>query len=117
MSDHQPDLGRLVPSLVDMPRFQMPVIKSPPEYAFESLRSALQSFQRGLDADTEIGIIASGAATVIHIESLSFNGQMFTFDGVDSEGRRSRVIQHFTQTNIQLIAVPKTLEQPRRIGF
>ena len=96
---------------------KMPEIKSIPEYAFEALVAEIRRFQDGLSDEMEVGIVANGAGLTIHVESLSFSGQMIVFTGVDSEAREARLIQHYTQANVQMIAVRKLAEEPRRIGF
>lgn len=95
----------------------IPEIKSIPDYAFDALRDEIRRFQVNIPQESEIGIIANGGGTMIHIESFSMRGQMIVFDGVDADGRTARLIQHYTQVNVQLVAVQKLQEQPRRIGF
>ena len=100
-----------------IPKFTMPEIpemKSIPEHAFDALVEEMRRFQNKLQDDVEVGIVANGAGLVIHVNSLRFSSQMIVFD---SEGRDARLIQHYTQVNVQMIAVPKLEEEPRRIGF
>lgn len=70
-----------------------------------------------LGEDEELGIVADGAGSVIHVETLTRSDQMFTVDGTDSEGRFARLIMHYTQTRLHLVAVPKLADNARRIGF
>lgn len=42
---------------------------------------------------------------------------MFVFSGFDNFGRTARLIQHFTQVNVQMVAVDKLNETASRIGF
>lgn len=103
-----------------MPRLttsDLPEIKSIPEYAFDALVKEMRRFQDRLNDDVEVGIVANGAGLVIHVNSLRFSSQMIVFDGTDGEGRDARLIQHYTQVNVQMIAVPKLEDEPRRIGF
>lgn len=95
----------------------LPQIKSVSESAYEALVERITDFQRMLKDDEELGIVANGAGSVIHVETLTRSNQMFTVDGTDSEGRFSRLIVHYTQTNLHLLAVPKLEAEPRRIGF
>lgn len=92
-------------------------MKSIPEYAFDDLNEEILSFQKSIADDMEVGVVASGGVAVIHIERFFINGQILVFDGVDPEGRKARLVQHYTQVNVQLIAVPKLRHEPRRIGF
>ncbi|KQV62702.1 MULTISPECIES: hypothetical protein [unclassified Caulobacter] len=98
-------------------KFQVPVLKSIPEYAFDALVEEMKRFQTRLSDETELGIVANGPGLTIHVDDLRLSGQMVVFDGVDSEGRAARLIQHYTQVNVQMVAVPKQQEKPRRIGF
>lgn len=102
---------------LDFPTFKIPEVKAVFQYAFDALVSEMKHFQAALSDEMELGILANGGGLVIHVESLRCSGQMFVFDGVNSDGHASRLIQHFSQANVQMIAVPKLQEQPRRIGF
>jgi hypothetical protein len=104
-----------MPAFPKMP--QIPEIKPVFEYAFDALVAEMKRFQARLSDDMELGIVANGAGLIIHVENLRCSGQMFVFDGVNSNGHPSRLIQHFTQANVQMIAVPKLEEEPRRVGF
>lgn len=103
--------------MAGIPRIPNIEIKSVPEYAFEALTKEIKRFQKGLSADMEVGIAANGAGLTIHVESVRMSGQMVVFDGVDGEGRQARLIQHYTQVSVQMIAVNKLQAEARRIGF
>jgi hypothetical protein len=92
-------------------------IKSPGEYAFEELVAQIRAFQDSLPEDMEIGVDAAGGSRILHVESLQIKGQLIVFEGVDDEGHESRLIQHFTQLGVQVIAVRKLDRNARRIGF
>ena len=92
-------------------------IKSVPEYAFDALSLEVDKFQATMSADLELGISVSGADNVIHVRAIRKSGQMVVFEGVDIQGRTARLIQHYTQVNLQMVAVPKLDEQAKRIGF
>lgn len=113
--------GLAIP-LSEMPRLEplmtsLPEIKTPPEAALEALLEQIKEFQEGLPDDMEVGIIANGGVLTLHVESIIPNWQIISFDGSDSEGRRARLIQHYTQINVQMVAVPKLTDEARRIGF
>lgn len=93
----------------------LPIIKSLPEQAFEVLNEEVKRFQDALSDEMETGITARGS--VIHIGRVSLNGQLLIFDGVDDNDNPARLIQHYSQIQIQITAVPKLAEKPRRIGF
>lgn len=94
-----------------------PYIKSIPESAFEALVEEMRHFQNALADDRELGIVANGAGLTLHVEQLRYSGQMIVFDGVDSEGRVASLIQHYTQVNVQMVAVEKLKAEANRIGF
>lgn len=100
-----------------VPKMNLPEIKSIPEYAYEALVREIERFQEALSDEMEVGIVANGAGLTIHVESLRFSGQMIVFSGVNSEGLQARLIQHYTQANVQMVAVKKLADEPRRIGF
>lgn len=95
----------------------VPVIKTPAEYAFGSIQKQVSAFQNQLAETHEIGISVNGAENLIHVSTIRLGGQMIIFDGRDNFGRLTRLVQHFTQVNIQMTAVEALDEKPRRIGF
>ncbi|MFL5239024.1 MAG: hypothetical protein ACJ8EL_15765 [Rhizomicrobium sp.] len=92
-------------------------VKSIPARSFKSLVNELKRFQASLSSETEVGIFANGAGLALHVESVRTSGQMLIFDGVDSNARQARIIQHYTQVSVQVVAVNKLQPQARRIGF
>lgn len=95
----------------------LPEIKSIPEYAFDALVAEIREFQGSLSADKEVGIMANGAGTMLHVESLYLSSQIIVFKGVDRDGNEARLLQHYTQANVQMFAADKIAETARRIGF
>lgn len=96
--------------------------KSPAEWAYERLILYLRNFEEQLDSNQELAMgYAGGEAGVLRIEGIGyFDPDIVTFYGRDDEGRRMQIIQHVTQLNVALIAIPKVAseEEPaRRIGF
>jgi len=96
--------------------------KSPAEWAYERLILYLRNFEEQLDGDQELAMgYAGGEAGVLRIEGIGyFDPDIVTFYGRDDDGRRMQIIQHVTQLNVALIAVPKDTneaEPARRIGF
>lgn len=95
--------------------------KSPAEWAYERLILYIQNFEAQLDADEEVAMgFTGGQAGVIAIEGVGFfDPDIVTFYGRDEDGLRTQIIQHVSQMNVVLRAVPKEQpeEPPRRIGF
>jgi len=96
--------------------------ENPAEWAFVRLSRLIQDFESQLDEDSEVGAtIASGPGdAAFSIRDLGFWGPDFIlFMGVNGVGRPIRLVQHYTQVNVLLSAMPKEKpEEPaRRIGF
>ena len=61
-----------------------------------------------------------GQAGVLQIEGVGFfDPDLVTFYGRDEDGMKTQLIQHVSQLNVMLRAVPKQVAEdpPRRIGF
>ena len=94
--------------------------KSPAEWAYERLILYIQNFENQLDKDHEVAMGFTGTdAGVIRIEGLGFfEPDIVTFYGIDEHGARTQLVQHVSQLNVLLRALPiLTQEEPRRIGF
>lgn len=95
--------------------------KSPAQWAYERLVLFIQNFEEQLDRDHEVALGLTGAeAGVLRIEGLGyFAPDILTFYGSSDAGARTQLIQHVSQLNVMLLALPKQPEQeePRRIGF
>ena len=95
--------------------------KSPAQWAYERLILYIQNFEKTLDKDQEVamGFTDTGAG-VLRIEGLGFfDPDIVTFYGQDQTGARTQLVQHVSQLNVLLRALPKPEEQGegRRIGF
>lgn len=95
--------------------------KSPAEWAYERLVLYIQNFEEQLDADQEVAMgFTAGGAGVMRIEGMGFFApDILTFYGSDQQGTKSQQIQHVSQLNVMLRALPKEVDQPEpnRIGF
>jgi hypothetical protein len=85
----------------------------------ERIATHIKEFEAQLDDAHTPGIIVRGDLTLI-LEQIDFHdaGLVF-FIGRDERGRPARVLQHASQVNIALIAVPRRdTEEPKKpIGF
>ena len=95
--------------------------KSPAEWAYERLILYIQNFEKMLDAEHEVamGFTDTGGG-FLRIEGLGhFDPDILTFFGVDETDAKVQLVQHVTQLNVLLRAMPKSnpAEEPRRIGF
>jgi len=95
--------------------------KSPAEWAYERLILYLQNFEEQLDNDHEVAMgFTGGDAGVLRIEGLGFFApDLLAFYGSDDFGVKTQLIQHVSQLNVLLRAMPKVQSDaaPRRIGF
>ena len=95
--------------------------KSPARWAYERLVMYIQEFEKSLDAEHEAAMgFTGGDAGVIRIEGMGyFDPDIVTFYGSDGSGVKTQMIQHVTQLNVVLRALPKPKEhvEAQRIGF
>ena len=95
--------------------------KSPAQWAYERVVLYLKKFEEGLDENQEVAMGFTGAeAGVLRIEGMGyFDPDIVTFYGTDPAGGRMQLVQHVSQLNVVLRALPKTVETApaQRIGF
>ena len=95
--------------------------KNPAEWAYERLILYIKNFEEKLDNNHEIAMgFVGGDAGVMRIEGIGFYApDIITFYGSDPTGARTQQIQHVSQLNVLLRALPKNVDQPEpnRIGF
>lgn len=101
---------------------ESPTEKGPAQWAYERVLLYLQNFQRQLDAEQEIALGFAGSdAGVLRIEGVGFfDPDLLTFYGETEDGHRTQLIQHISQLNLMLKAIPKRSPDdtpPRRFGF
>src|SRR5262245_25562573 len=96
--------------------------QSPAESVFRRLVLYIREFEAQLDQNHEVGgrMVSFGSMVQFHIVDMGFWGpDIITFDGVDENGSRMKLIQNILQLNVLLVAMPKRQKEaePRRIGF
>lgn len=95
--------------------------KSPAQWAYERIVMYLKNFEESLDNEHEVAMgFTGGDAGVLRIEGMGyFDPDIVTFYGSDPTEAKTQLIQHVTQLNVMLRALPKAVEQaePNRIGF
>lgn len=95
--------------------------KSPARWAYERLILYIQNFEEQLDAEHEAAMgFTGGDAGVLRIEGMGyFDPDIITFYGSDGSGLRTQLVQHVSQLNVMLRALPKAspAKPARRIGF
>ena len=95
--------------------------KSAAEWAYQRLILYIQNFEKMLDAEHEVamGFTDTGGG-FLRIEGLGhFDPDIVTFYGTDQTGAKVQLVQHVSQLNVLLRAMPKQADAPapRRIGF
>ena len=95
--------------------------KSPAKWAYERLILYIKNFEEQLDNEHEVAMGFTGTdAGVMRIEGIGyFDPDIVTFYGSDPAGVKSQLVQHVTQLNVMLRALPKQAPEaaPKRIGF
>ncbi|WP_212524955.1 DUF6173 family protein [Actibacterium sp. MT2.3-13A] len=95
--------------------------KSAAEWAYERLILYIQNFEEHLDDAHEVAIgLTSGSAGVLKIQGVGyFEPDIITFYGTDESGARTQLVQHVSQLNVTLRALPKPegASEATRIGF
>jgi hypothetical protein len=88
---------------------------------FVALREYAEEFERGLDADQEVGarLVSFGSEITLHVRQIGYSKpNIITFDGVLENGTRVKLVQHVSQLSVLFVAVPVKPESPKRpIGF
>lgn len=114
-----PEQKPLPPAMARKPVDQ----KSPAQWAYERLILYIQNFEEKLDKDQEVAMgFVGGDTGVLRIEGLGyFDPDIVTFYGSEINGTKTQLIQHVSQLNVMLKAMPRpteeTDEEPYRIGF
>ncbi|MFC0633245.1 DUF6173 family protein [Brevundimonas balnearis] len=94
---------------------------NPAEWTFVRLSRLIREFEAGLNPDEEVGARLTGLPgdQVMQFEDLGFWGpDLLLFFGRTPDGRPVRLVQHYSQVNVLLNALPKPQErEARRIGF
>lgn len=95
--------------------------KSAARWAYERLILYIRNFEEQLDGEHEIAMGFTGGQTgVMRIEGMGyFDPDIVTFYGSDTSGARTQLVQHVTQLNVMLRALPKPADssEANRIGF
>lgn len=103
-------------------RLQKPLDrKSSAQWAYERLILYIQNFEQQLDSEHEVAMgFTGGDAGVLRIEGMGyFDPDIVTFYGSDASGVRTQLVQHVSQLNVLLRALPKPKPDTpaTRIGF
>ncbi len=92
---------------------------NPAKWTYERVAKMINDFEENLDADQEIGLFLVGTPTsVMHVMDVKYWGpDLMIFEGVDSNSKPMKFVQHHSQLSLLLTAASKVEEKARRIGF
>ncbi len=97
----------------------VPPTANPAKWMHERLVRSIAKFEETLQESEEIGLrLVNFGNETFHIADVGFWGpDLVKFYGSNFEGKPFELMQHISQVSVLLVAVPKTSEEPRRIGF
>ena len=105
-------------SFVSLPR--TPQAESYADTQFRIIKSYIQEFQAGLDAEHDVGLLLTnfGQSVLMEVTNISYEYPVLMVFRGFVNGQQSTLIQHISQLSFLLTSVPKSPELPkRRIGF
>lgn len=118
------DFGALtarLPSVADHVRDLGPIkLPNMAEYAVKAIHKEIADFEASLDAEHELGMPVAGGPSglCVHVRKVyRYGNDKLVFAGVDNDQNPVRLIQHLTQLNLLMMAVPKIGPVATRIGF
>jgi hypothetical protein len=86
----------------------------------KAVRSSIEQFEAGLDAEHEVTIhlAAFGSSIEFRAEKIGFSpSNLITFHGVTDTGEKIHLVQHVSQVSLLLKAARKLNETPMRVAF
>ena len=107
-----------IPVAPDIPR--LPIADSYADTQFEIIKSYIQEFQAGLDANHDVGLMLTnfGQTVLMEVTSISYEFPVLMIFRGFVNGQESTLIQHISQLSFLLTSVPKAPDLPKRqIGF
>ncbi|HEY8401165.1 MAG TPA: DUF6173 family protein [Cytophagaceae bacterium] len=91
------------------------------DYQYEIIREAIIEFEKSLDQEHEVAIklAAFGQTILMNITDIGYSNPCLIHFYGTVNGNEAELIQHVSQLNFLLMAVPKAEPEkpPRRIGF
>ena len=97
-----------------------PIAYSYSDTQFEILKDYIQKFEASLDDEHEVGLMLTnfGQSVTMTVTSIGYEESVILVFKGYVNGVMSTLIQHVSQLNFLLTAVPRSPEHPkRRIGF
>ncbi len=118
MSNDPANVARLAPAQEVAPHPE-DIAVNPAKWMYERLVRSVIAFEKKLDATREIGarLIQFAPGETIAIDDIGFWGpDLIKFFGRNADGHPVELMQHMSQVNMLLVALPVS-GKPRRIGF
>jgi hypothetical protein len=100
--------------------FRLPKIPNLAENAINAIYKEFADFEARLDREQEIamGIVGGPSGLCFHIRRVHrCGGDKLVFEGIDSDSKPVRLMQHLMQLNLLMMAAPKIGPIAVRIGF
>jgi hypothetical protein len=91
----------------------------PAKWAYKRLARSVKEFEDSLDAHHEVGtqLVAFGPSVTLRINHLGYwSPDFIKIYADDWRGQTVQLVQHISQVNVMLVALPKTGPHARRIG-
>ena len=92
----------------------------PAAWMHQRLVHQIMEFEKNLGPDHEVGgrFVQGPSGEPLHLSNVaSWGPDMILFMGEFADGRKWELMQHYSQVSLLLVAMRKTSEKPRRIGF
>ena len=99
---------------------RIPIADSYADTQFEIVKSYIQQFENSLDSEHIVGLKLTnfGSSTLMQVERISYEMPVLMIFHGTVEGNPSTLIQHISQLNFLLVAVPLLPEKKKyKIGF
>jgi len=103
---------------LDLARISVPRNPTLADTMYERVIEAIADFERELDQNHEVGarLTNLGTTFTVAIESVGYhNPYLFKIHGLTQDGNRCTLLQHVSQLNILLVAIPAVHKPARRV--
>lgn len=92
----------------------------PAAWMHQRLVHQIMEFEKNLGPEHEVGgrFVQGPSGEPLHLSNVaSWSPDMILFMGEFADGRKWELMQHYSQVSLLLVAIPRTSDTPRRIGF
>ena len=121
MAPDYPSIGSgFLQSLSAMNAEPSPLVFSYSDTQFEVIKKYVLAFQKSLDQEHDVGLLLTnfGQTMLMEVTSIGYEKSVLMVFRGRVNGNEATLIQHISQLNFLLTAVPKDPDAPKReIGF